>query len=263
MSQTEKIITRKDGKVAHLVFNNPERHNAMSLDMWTAMGEALEDFAKDDGVRVLVLSGAGGKAFISGADISRFASERANKDAIAHYNSVTERTNHLLAEFPKPTIAMVRGYCIGGGLGIALDCDMRICSDKSKFGVPAAKLGLGYAFPGIKRLVDLVGPSFAKEIFYTARQFDAAEAREMGLVNRVMPDAEVEAYVTNYAETIAGNAPLTINSVKFIVTQATRDESRRDLKRCADLVTQCYASKDYVEGRTAFMEKRKPAFTGS
>jgi enoyl-CoA hydratase len=158
---------------------------------------------------------------------------------------------------------MIRGYCIGGGVGLALCCDLRICSDNSKFGVPAAKLGLGYGFKGIKKLVDVVGPSFAKEIFFTARQFIAAEALQMGLVNRVLPDAEVEKYVKDYAETISGNAPLTVNSVKYIVGEVVKDEGKRDLKRCDDLVAQCFASKDYIEGRKAFMEKRKPAFTGS
>jgi enoyl-CoA hydratase/carnithine racemase len=158
---------------------------------------------------------------------------------------------------------MIRGYCIGGGVGLALCCDMRICTDNSKFGVPAAKLGLGYGYKGIKKLVDVVGPSFAKEIFYTARQFTAAEAHGMGLVNRVVPEAELEAYVANYAETISANAPLTVDSVKYIVGQVLTDESKRDIQTCADLVSACFASRDYTEGRTAFMEKRKPRFTGS
>ena len=140
----------------------------------------------------MVLTGAGGKAFVSGADISRFGDERANEEAVARYNATTEKANSAVHEFPKPTIAMIRGYCIGGGLGLAVCCDLRICGDNSRFAVPAAKLGLGYGYAGLKRLVDVVGPSFAREIFFTARQFDAAEAREMGLVNRVVPDGEVE-----------------------------------------------------------------------
>jgi enoyl-CoA hydratase/carnithine racemase len=165
--------------------------------------------------------------------------------------------------FPKPIIAMIRGYCIGGGVGLALCCDIRVCTEDSKFGVPAAKLGLGYRFDGLKKLVDLVGPSFAKEIFFTARQFTAVEAQMMGLVNRVLPDAELESYVKDYADTIAANAPLTVDSVKYIVGQAVADESKRDLRKCDDLVQACFASNDYKEGRKAFMEKRKPAFTGS
>jgi len=158
---------------------------------------------------------------------------------------------------------MIRGYCIGGGVGLALCCDLRICSDNSKFGVPAAKLGLGYGFKGIKKLVDVVGPSFAKEIFFTARQFTAAEALTMGLVNRVLPEGELEKYVKDYAETISGNAPMTVNSVKYIVGETVKPEGERNLQKCADLVAQCFASNDYKEGRTAFMEKRKPAFTGT
>jgi enoyl-CoA hydratase/carnithine racemase len=158
---------------------------------------------------------------------------------------------------------MIRGYCIGGGLGLAVSCDMRIAADNARFAVPAAKLGLGYDYPGLKRLIDVVGASFAKEIFFTARQFDAEEARGMGLVNRVLPDGELDAYVKNYADTIAGNAPLTVESVKFIVGEALKDESRRDKAAMDESVKRCFASKDYIEGRTAFMEKRKPVFTGS
>jgi enoyl-CoA hydratase/carnithine racemase len=263
MTQTEKMLSRKEGGVGYLIFNNPERHNAVSLEMWDAASGILADFADDNAIRVVVLTGAGGKAFVSGADISKFESERSSKDAIDRYNAAVDHANTAVYEFPKPTIAMIRGYCIGGGVGLALCCDLRICSDNSKFGVPAAKLGLGYGFKGIKKLVDVVGPSFAKEIFFTARQFTAAEAMQMGLVNRVLSDAEVEKYVKDYAETISGNAPLTVNSVKYIVGEVVKDEGKRDLKRCDDLVAQCFASKDYVEGRKAFMEKRKPAFTGS
>jgi enoyl-CoA hydratase/carnithine racemase len=263
MTQTDKMLSRKEGGVGYLIFNNPERHNAVSLEMWEAASGILADFAADKAIRVVVLTGAGGKAFVSGADISKFESERASKDAIDRYNIAVDQANTAVYDFPKPTIAMIRGYCIGGGVGLALCCDLRICSDNSKFGVPAAKLGLGYGFKGIKKLVDLVGPSFAKEIFFTARQFTAAEALQMGLVNRALPDAEVEKFVKDYADTISGNAPLTVNSVKYIVGEVLKDESERNLKRSADLVAQCFASNDYVEGRKAFMEKRKPAFTGS
>ena len=260
---TDKMLSRKEGKVGYLTFNNPERHNAVSLEMWEAAEGFLEDFKTDDNIRVVVVTGAGGKAFVSGADISRFEKERSTKEAIDRYNIVVDRAYTAFTDFPKPTIAMIRGYCIGGGVGLALCCDMRICTEGSKFGVPAAKLGLGYRFDGLKKLVDLVGPSFAKEIFYTARQFTAEEARTMGLVNRVVPDAELESYAKEYAETIAVNAPLTVDSVKFIVGQTVTDESKRDLKKCDDLVQACFASNDYKEGRKAFMEKRKPVFTGS
>jgi enoyl-CoA hydratase/carnithine racemase len=258
----DKMLARKEGRVGYLIFNNPERHNAVSLDMWESAGKILHQFADDDEVRCVVVTGAGGKAFVSGADISKFGDERATEAAIARYNVAVEESNSAFQNFPKPTIAMIRGYCIGGGVGLAICCDMRICTTTSRFAVPAAKLGLGYSYHGLKRLVDLVGPAFAKEVFFTARQFSAQEALEMGLVNRALPDAELDAYVQNYAEMIAGNAPLTVGSVKEIVGQVLKPESERNLQHCDDLVMKCFASRDYTEGRTAFMEKRKPVFTG-
>ena len=263
MTQTEKVLARKDRGVGHLIFNNPERHNALSLDMWEAAGVILEDFVSDDAVRVIVLSGAGGKAFVSGADISRFDDERANVAAIDAYNAVVDRTTTTLSESPKPTIAQIEGFCLGGGVAIAICCDLRICSDNSRFAVPAAKLGLGYVYPGLKTLVDLIGPAFSKEIFFTARQFTAEDARIMGLVNRVLPASDLEPFVSDYAGMIAANAPLTIRAAKFAIGQAIKDESERDLARCDELVRACFVSNDYVEGRRAFMEKRKPAFTGT
>ena len=262
-TKTDKMLARKDGRIGYVIFNNPERRNAVSLEMWERTYEILQEFAGDDEVRVVVLTGAGGKAFVSGADVSRFESERASLDAAKLYNVAVERANASIYEFPKPTIAMIRGYCIGGGLGLAVCCDLRICSDNSRFAIPAAKLGLGYAYPGVKRLTDVIGPAFAKEIFFTARQFDAEEARIMGLVNRILPQAELEDYVKTYAETIAANAPLTVKTAKHIVNEAMKDESKRDLAHCRDLVEQCFASNDYAEGRKAFMEKRQPAFTGT
>jgi enoyl-CoA hydratase len=262
MTQTDKMLSRKEGGVGIVTFNNPERHNAVSLDMWEATKRILDDFAADNAIRVVVLTGAGGKAFVSGADISKFESERASQEAIARYNEAVERANAAVYEYPKPTIAMIRGYCIGGGVGLALCCDLRICSDDSRFAVPAAKLGLGYPYHGLKKLVDVVGPSFAKEIFYTARQFDAEEARIMGLVNRVIKADELEVYVQKYADAIGENAPLTIATAKFTINEVVNDETKRDLARCAAMVKQCFESADYIEGRRAFMEKRKPAFTG-
>jgi enoyl-CoA hydratase len=262
MTQTDKMLARKEGGVGILTFNNPERHNAVSLEMWEATKRILDDFATDDDVRVVVLTGAGGKAFVSGADISKFASERATLEASRAYNVKSDAAYSSVADFPKPTIAMIKGYCIGGGVGLAVCCDLRICSDNSRFAVPAAKLGLGYGYSGLKRLVDIVGASFAKEIFYTARQFDAEEAHAMGLVNRVVPAGELEAYVKSITDMICANAPLTIKAVKFTVGEMLKDESKRNLARSVELVEQCFASRDYTEGRTAFMEKRKPVFQG-
>jgi enoyl-CoA hydratase/carnithine racemase len=211
----------------------------------------------------VVLAGAGGKAFVSGADISEFGEKRGSREATLAYNALVEQASDTLLACKKPTIAMIQGYCIGGGLAISLCCDLRIASENSRFGVPAAKLGLGYAYPGIKRLADVVGPSFAKEIFFTARQFDAAEAIQMGLINRVRPTDELEAYVTNYAAMIGGNAPLTVGAVKLCVGEYAKDPESRDLEACQEAVDRCFTSADYIEGRTAFMEKRKPVFRGA
>jgi enoyl-CoA hydratase/carnithine racemase len=261
--QTDKMLSRKEGRVGYVIFDNPERHNAVSLEMWAAAGKMLEDFRNDNNITVVVVTGAGGKAFVSGADISRFEKERSNEEAVARYNATVEKSCAAFHEFPKPTIAMIRGYCLGGGVGLATCCDIRICTEGSKFAVPAAKLGLGYGYLGLKRLVDVVGPSFAMEIFYTARQFSPAEALAMGLVNRVVPDGELESYVKTYADTIGENAPLTIRAVKATIMEIRKDESKRDVKRSQTLVEACFKSRDYEEGRKAFMEKRKPVFTGT
>jgi len=263
VTQTSKILSRKEAGVGYLIFNNPERHNAMSLEMWDGTRRVLDDFEKDPAVRVVVLTGAGGKAFVSGADISEFEKLRSSQELIEKYNAVSDKAFTGINDFPKPTIAMIRGYCIGGGLGLAVCTDLRICSDNSRFGIPAAKLGLGYGYVGVKRLVDLVGPSFAKEIFFTARQFDAQEAHQMGLVNRVVPAAELETYVKTCAETISANAPLTVHAVKVTVAEAIKEDSQRNVALAEELVQKCYASNDYKEGRRAFMEKRKPVFTGT
>jgi enoyl-CoA hydratase len=261
-TSTEKMIARKDGAIGWMLFNNPARHNAVSVEMWKAVPEILEEFGRDEKIRVVVLAGVGGKAFVSGADISEFGEKRHSREATLAYNATVERASDTLLACKKPTMAMIQGYCIGGGLAISLCCDLRIASQDSRFGVPAAKLGLGYAYPGIERLADVVGPSFAKEIFFTARQFDATEALEMGLVNRVRPAAELESFVIGYAGMIGANAPLTVGAVKLCVTEYVKEPAKRDLAACQAAVDRCFASADYVEGRTAFMEKRKPVFRG-
>jgi len=262
MTTTAKMLSRKEGRVGIMTFNNPERHNAVSLEMWQAATGILQGFAGDDEVRVVVVTGAGGKAFVSGADISKFESERATREAVERYNAIGQAFYTSLANFPKPTIAQIQGYCIGGGLNLAIGCDLRFCTEGSRFGLPAAKLGLGYGYSGLKRFIDTVGPANTKDIFFSARQFGAAEALAMGVVNRVLPDAELGPFVQEYAGTVADNAPLTIAAVKQSAIEALKPESQRDLKLVADLVARCFASQDYIEGRNAFMEKRKPRFTG-
>ena len=262
ISKTDKMIAEKDGAIGWITFNNPERRNAVSMAMWEALGDIVGHYAADDAIRVIVLKGAGDKAFVSGADISEFEEKRSSPETTKAYHEVSARANEALRHVGKPTIAMIRGFCVGGGVSVAIGCDLRIASDNSRFGVPAAKLGLGYEYDGVKRLVDVVGPAFAKEIFYTARQFSAAEALAMGLVNRTLPDAELEAYVRETAASIAANAPLTVGSIKTIVDEAVKDESARNMAMCQQVVDRCFNSEDYVEGRTAFMQKRKPMFRG-
>ena len=260
---TDRIICTREGAVGQIVFNNPDRHNAMSLDMWRDGEAAIHELCGSGDIRVIVLTGAGDKAFVAGADISRFGEERDSEAAIAEYNASVRKFQDALTNAPIPTVAKIGGYCIGGGLAIALCCDVRIASDDSRFAVPAAKLGLGYAANGIERLMQIVGPSFAMEIFYTARQFDAAEALTMGLINRVMPRAELADYCEGYTSRISENAPLTIRAVKTAVTENLKPPSERDTALCDAQVTACFNSQDYIEGRAAFMEKRKPQFTGA
>ena len=258
----EKLIGRKTGPVAEIIFNNPERHNATSLDMWQRMGAFAEEFAKDPEIRVLVVSGAGGKAFVSGADISKFETERAGKDASDHYNRTSAKAYAAVYNFPRPTIAKITGYCIGGGAALAVCCDLRFCDDKAKFGIPAGKLGLGYGHAGLQRLVEVVGQPAALDMFYSARQMDAAEALRLGLVNRVVATAELDKTVADYCDTVAGNAPMTIATIKAASRELNKPSTERDLGKIDRMVQDCFASQDYIEGRRAFMAKRKPKFQG-
>ena len=259
---TDKLVAHKEGGIGWIVFNNPARHNAMSFEMWQSLPLVLGAYAEDPEIRVIVLKGAGEKAFSAGADISQFKEKRTGAEAVKEYNAASDHAGRVLRECPKPTIAMVRGYCIGGGTATAVGCDIRIAADNSRFGVPAAKLGLGDRFEGIRRLAGIVGPSFAAEIFFTGRQFSAQEALDMGLVNRVVPVAELEKYTLDYANTIANNAPLTIAAVKRSLIEFLKDPADRDMARCQQMVDACYESADYREGQAAFMEKRKPQFKG-
>ena len=253
---TTQMIGRIDGAIGWMIFNKPQRRNAVSLDMWAAMPAILDRFEQDPAIRVIVLRGAGGN-FVAGADISQFEQQRSSPETVAHYETIAGEAGRRLAGARKPTI---EGYCIGGGVGIALGCDLRFAGGGAKFGIPAARLGLGYGPAGIRKLIDLVGPAHAKEIFYTARHFTAEEAAGMGLINRARPDDALEEFVRDTASQIAANAPLTIGAVKETVAELLSDQP--DIARCDRLVAECFASADYIEGRRAFMEKRKPAFQG-
>ena len=259
---TQRLLGKKDGAIGWMIFNHPERRNALSIDMWEAIPAVLEAFEADPEVRVIVFKGAGDKAFISGADISQFGQHRDSKAANDVYNAHIASATRSMTGLSKPAIAMVGGFCIGGGLAVALTCDLRICSDDSRFGIPAARLGLGYGFDGLKALSDLIGPSYAKEILFTARHFDAAEALRIGLVNKVVSREELEPTVWRYAEMIGQNAPLTVKAAKLAVHEAMKDPDRRKLDAVAAAVDACFQSADYAEGRKAFMEKRKPVFRG-
>ncbi len=262
MSTTERLIGRKDGDIGWMIFNNPARHNAISLDMWQAIPGVIAEFEKDPDIRVVVFRGAGDKAFISGADISQFEDSRGSREANDAYNTHIAAATRAMVWLSKPSIAMIKGYCIGGGLAVALTCDMRICSPESRFAIPAARLGLGYGFDGVKTLADLVGPSYAKEILFTARHFTAEEALRIGLVNRIAPDGALEETLRELAGTIAANAPLTVKAAKMAVNEALKDAARRELEAVDRAVDACFESADYAEGRKAFLEKRKPVFKG-
>ncbi|MSO92565.1 MAG: enoyl-CoA hydratase [Rhodospirillales bacterium] len=261
-SPTDKIIIEREGAIARLILNSPARRNAIGTEMWQAIPVILRDLDADDGVRVIVVKGAGGKAFSAGADISEFKDTRANPGAAAESDRMQRYAHDTLAEVSKPTIAMIEGYCIGGGVEVAILCDIQIAADTARFGVTPAKLGLGYRFEDVRLLLTSVGPKYTKEILFTGRQFSAAEALAMGLINRVVPESELAQYVDDYARTIAENAPLSVRAAKRTVEEAIKDPADRDLEVCERLVDACYASDDYNEGRTAFAEKRKPRFTG-
>jgi enoyl-CoA hydratase len=259
---TTKMLARVEGAVGWMTFNNPARRNAVSLDMWKAIPRILGHFVQDPAIRVIAVTGAGDRAFVSGADISEFETVRSTPEDVMEYERIAGLASTALKEAGKPTVAVIRGWCIGGGLATALNCDLRFAADTAKFGVPAGRLGLGYAMPGVKTLVDLVGPSFAKEIFYTARHFSAAEALTMGLINRALPEAALDEFVAGQFETMAENAPMTLHTLKRTVAALAKGAPTDD-KGIAQLVTDCFASADYREGRQAFMEKRKPRFTGT
>ena len=258
----EKLIAKKENNIGWIVFNNPSRHNAVSLEMWQALPLVLDEYMKDPEVRVIILRGAGEKAFMAGADISQFKEKRSSPEAVKFYNETGEAACEALRGCPKPTIAMIRGYCIGGGTGTAANCDIRIAAEDARFGIPAARLGLGYRYGNIKRLASIVGPAYTAEIFFTARQFTAQEALQMGLVNRVVPVADLEKFTVDYATAIGNNAPLTIASVKQALIEYRKAPDQPDLTLFQKLFDRCFLSEDYKEGQTAFLEKRKPVFKG-
>ncbi|MCA3287845.1 MAG: enoyl-CoA hydratase/isomerase family protein [Roseomonas sp.] len=266
MSQMEfaegKILADiKDG-VGRITFNQPEKRNAMSVAMWDGMGQALDEFEKDASVRCVVLTGAGDKAFVSGADISQFDKIRSDADAQKEYGRLTAGGRLKLGSYAKPVIAEIRGFCMGGGLGIAMSCDIRMAAEGSQFGIPAAKLGIAYGFDMVKHLVSLVGPAHAHMILMSGERFDAKEAERVGLINKVVPAEQLAAEVAKLTATLAQNAPLSLYANKRTVQAVLQDRTERDIAAINAAMNACFDSADYKEGRKAFMEKRKPAFQG-
>lgn len=262
-SPTERVQTWLDASTLHIRFNHPARHNALSVDMWEAVPALLSLAESDDRVRLVVFSGAGEKSFVSGADISQFEDMRAAREAVTRYDHMAENALMSIYGFTKPTLSCIRGYCIGGGVNVAISCDIRIASSDSVFSIPAARLGLGYRYSAIKNLVDLIGPGAAKDLFFTARRIDAQEAKSLGLVSRVCEPAQLPALLAEYTSAMAANAPLTIRAAKAITAEILKPSPELDMALCQQLVRGCFDSADYAEGRKAFMEKRKPAFTGN
>ena len=261
-SPTDRVQSWLDASTLHIRFNNPVRHNALSVDMWEAVPPLLALAEADDRVRLVVFSGAGEKAFVSGADISQFEDMRAAREAVTRYEAMAEAALTGIHVFTKPTLACIRGWCIGGGVNVAIACDIRIAASDSVFSIPAAKLGLGYRYSAMKNLVDLVGPGAAKDLFFTARRIDAAEARAIGLVSRVCEPGELPALLAEYTGAMEVNAPLTIRTAKAIMAQVLKPSPDLDMELCTRMIRGCFDSADYAEGRKAFMEKRKPVFTG-
>lgn len=252
----------KEAPVAWIIIDHPQRRNAMSIDMWQAIPRMMDEIEADDDIRVVVVKGAGREAFVAGADISEFETHRATPQAVAAYEEFVDAANGRLTHASLPVIAMIRGYCIGGGMAMALSCDLRIATAESRFAIPAAKLGLGYRHGGVRTLMNLVGPGFAREIFFTARQFDATEALSMGLINRLVADNEIEGVIQSLCETISANAPLTLRAAKRTMIELEKQPYGFDAAICEQMVQACFESDDYKEGRRAFMEKRKPMFYG-
>ena len=255
------VRTERDGAIGWLIFDQIERRNAINSAMWAAIPAAMAELDGDPEVRIIVLRGAGDVAFVSGADISEFEEAR-NADRAAEYAALNGRAFAALAGAAKPVIAMVHGFCVGGGTAIALQADLRYAADDAQFGIPAARLGLGYEAEGIERLAQLVGPSMAAEMLFTARRYGAEEALRMGLVNAVLPKAELESFVHDVAATIAANAPLTLRSAKLVLRQLGQSPELRDTQLVEESIRICLASADYREGVQAFLEKRPPKFRG-
>jgi enoyl-CoA hydratase len=260
MLNTDKMIASKDGHIGLMVFNNPERRNAVSYEMRVAALSILDDFENDPSVRVIIMKGAGDRSFVSGSDISQFEQRMSDTAAQAAAVEIGARLQVRYETLTKPLIAMVQGYCLGAGLSTALQADLRVAADNAVFGIPAARLGLAYAFHNTKRLVEVIGPARTSEMLFTARRYTASEALAMGLVTRIVPHSQLEDEVRTLAESIITNAPLSVRAAKLMVKEALK--ALPDRRFCAQVEAECHSSQDHAEGRRAFMEKREPRFVG-
>lgn len=257
-----KMLLEKDGALGWIVFNRPEKRNALNLEMWKTIPEYIEELNHDKNIRVILFRGAGNEAFVAGADISEFKELRGSVESGKKYNDTTEQAFRSIRNSIKPVIAMIRGFCIGGGCAIALNCDLRIAADDATFGIPPAKLGLSYGYENVQQVINVVGASHAKEILYTARTYHADEALRIGLIHQKVYVDELYDYTNKYAQKIAQNAPLSISAVKIAINEHLKSPEKRELQKIEDAMNLCFDSEDYKEGYTAFLEKRKPIFKG-
>ena len=256
-----RLIAKKEGSIGWIVISNPAKRNALSFEMWRDFPKLLQDFADDSNIRLVVLTGDG-EHFAAGADISQFGEKRSQGEALNQYNETLKRSTSALLDFPKPLLAKIRGACVGGGLALALDCDLRFCSDDAVFLMPAGKLGLGYEFGGIERMVQAIGPTNACDLFFSARKLSAEQATAIGFVTHVFPKESFDEGFANYCAQIAANAPLTLAAAKFAMREIARPSHERDMAKVQALYEACFKSQDYAEGRAAFLEKRAPQFIG-
>jgi enoyl-CoA hydratase len=257
-----KVLVEKRGAAGWIVFDQPARKNAISGAMWRAIPPAMAQFDADPEVRCVVFRGAGTEAFAAGADISEFEKNRAERSLVSKYDDLLDQVLHAIQDSLKPSVAMIHGYCLGGGLEIALACDLRYCGQSAQFAIPAAKLGLAYNIEGHKRLIETVGHARAREIMFLGRRYNADEAFQIGLVHQVVPDTSLEYFVFEATKTISENAPLAIANTKTIIEEYVKAKGGPDEARMRAAIERCAKSADYEEGRKAFMEKRKPKFTG-
>lgn len=259
---TDLIRVEEKEAVATVIFNRPEMRNAISLAMWQEIARVTEVLGKDLGVRAVVYRGAGVEAFASGADISEFKEVRKDVATAQAYSRETEAAYLAVRRCPKPTIAMIFGFCMGGGMALAMSCDLRFAAEGAKFGIPAARLGIVYGLVSTRQLVDLVGPSHAKDILFSGRTFDAREALAIGFINRLLPVEGLEAYTYEYLQKVATNAPLSVRGAKTIIEAALEDGGVSQRERIRRLSLEAFESRDYKEGTRAFLEKRPPKFEG-